>query len=108
MPKPLTKERLDQMKCATPGCKCGGHDGFFFQGRCHGSDRVTVFHDAGILTVQCAECGRTIAEIEVVGLTRFGFIKARCHQTVTAFYQHGKLMVSCAKCNRPVETITVC
>ncbi len=66
--RPLYREDLDLMQCATPGCDHTGHDcTMFFHGRCHPHAATWSSYDAssGWLLVVCAECGANIACVAV-------------------------------------------
>lgn len=72
MSEPLTRVGLDLMLsggCGVPGCKESHHlDALFFHGRCHPKSPTWVkYEKSGVLTISCAQCRRTIAEIMVAG-----------------------------------------
>lgn len=60
----LTREKLDQMQCMTPGCLTS-HGPLFFHARCHPDAAVEVQYEAGELTVACARCKTVVAVVAV-------------------------------------------
>ena len=90
MPKPLTIEELEAAVrggCHTPGCE-HDHSTLFLHGRCHPKANVQASYTAGagLLCVECAECGKLIAEIKVAderGLEKGHAEDCRCWQCKT-------------------------
>lgn len=65
MSAPLTRLRLDQMRCASPGCTHEKHGGLFLHGRCHIGEGNEVEYRDGVLYVRCCVCQRQIVDIQV-------------------------------------------
>lgn len=64
MTTPLDKAALDQMRCATPDCNCGGE--LTFHSACHPTAPTWVTYADGTLTVTCAACDKTVAAVLVM------------------------------------------
>jgi hypothetical protein len=62
----LTQEHLDGMGCDHPGCDCQ-EGGIVLHAACHMDSPTWAAYqrESAALTLQCAECGKTIATIAV-------------------------------------------
>ena len=63
---PLTRVDLDSMRCEAPGCKCNNTE-LVFRGQCHFDAPTFAVYNSktGILTIECAECDKPIARVQV-------------------------------------------
>ena len=61
----LTRQQLDTLSCATPGCDHTTHDGLILSARCHSRRGVQAKYQDGILTFTCGICGSFIAKVAV-------------------------------------------
>lgn len=66
----LTQTDLNQLQCAEcvsdPGRRTDHeHDALFLHARCHIDSATWTSYHEGVLTIECAECGKVICEIAV-------------------------------------------
>jgi hypothetical protein len=60
----LTRQDLDKLHCAVPGCQCTGKP-LVFMGECHPhGGQLVAYHD-GVLEVRCRECDTFVASVLV-------------------------------------------
>jgi ribosomal protein S27E len=60
----LTREDLDALECASPGCTAPQPHARI-TGQCHPGYPVHVVYSDGVLLIDCAVCGETVAAITV-------------------------------------------
>lgn len=64
----VTRETLDRMQCAAPGCDHTAHDSeMYFHARCHPAAGIEASYnrDLGSLRLACTACGKTVVEVAV-------------------------------------------
>jgi len=61
--EPMTRIELDQQRCDTPGCGCGGV--IFIHPTCHAHRGVDVSYVEGVLSLRCHKCQRLMTRIAV-------------------------------------------
>lgn len=67
----MTQVELDIVAaggCAVPGCPCRGKPdpkGFYVNQHCHEGASLEARYLKGVLYLECSECERVVAEIEV-------------------------------------------
>lgn len=64
---PMTREALDGMQCATPGCT-EPHGPLVMHSRCHPKSPTWVTYADGVMTVSCAKCDTMIIEVAVANV----------------------------------------
>jgi hypothetical protein len=70
MPIPMTRAELNGLGCSDPNCTAD-HSVIYFHQRCHQDAGTWTSFDktTGVLTVECAECRKPIADILVANST---------------------------------------
>jgi hypothetical protein len=67
MSEHMTQRDFQSVTCAAPGCDHTAHDDLYLHSACHPHSATWSVYSAksGDLTVECAQCGQTIAVIAV-------------------------------------------
>lgn len=63
----LTRQRLDTMQCAGPGCT-EKHGALWFHGVCHPSAPTRARYESGVVTISCFTCKKVVVEIAVAAV----------------------------------------
>jgi hypothetical protein len=63
----LTKERMDELHCARPGCDHKGHEGLWMHSACHPDVPLWALYENGELRLECAECHQMVVTVQVAG-----------------------------------------
>lgn len=73
MPRLLTQEILNTMRCSSPDCDHSGHPGpLYLVGACHRGAALECYYDpdSGTLQMSCADCGAFVCQVLVAERAR--------------------------------------
>lgn len=128
----LTRETLDQERCAVPGCDHRDHGALYLHGKCHPKAATTVHYlHGGIVHVACMKCDKQIADIAISVVEQIELdkrvlacgdpactkapeehslrLRPGCHRTkgILVVYSEGHLITACAKCREEIQVFHV-